>query len=277
MLSMLKHGAAKAFLVFATVGLLSSCSSTTDIASSGSSANKQSFALATTQIQPVGNVFLKAQQERAAAQKKQAKKDKAAKSSQVAKAKKARAKEAVAREKKRLAAFDKLTAALNDQQKALLKGQRDAISGKVKSAEKELAKRTPKPKKRRVARGGGKGSRYHSLIAAHARANGVPIKLAHAVVRVESSYRANARGGAGEIGLMQIKLATARMMGYKGSAKALYRPENNIKYGMKYLGKAHKLAGGSTCGTILKYNAGHGAKRMNPISKRYCNRVARYI
>ncbi len=76
---------------------------------------------------------------------------------------------------------------------------------------------------------------------------------------------------------MQLKHSTARGMGYRGSAKGLYNPETNIKYGMMYLGKAHSLAGGSTCGTILKYNAGHGAKRMNPVSKRYCNKVARFI
>ena len=67
------------------------------------------------------------------------------------------------------------------------------------------------------------------------------------------------------------------MMGYKGSTKALYDPETNIKYGMKYLAKAHQLGGGTTCGTILKYNAGHGAKRMNPISKRYCGKVAKLM
>ena len=76
---------------------------------------------------------------------------------------------------------------------------------------------------------------------------------------------------------MQLKLSTARMMGYSGSAKGLYNPETNLRYGMKYLGEAHRLAGGSTCGTILRYNAGHGAKRMNPVSARYCKRVSRYI
>lgn len=118
---------------------------------------------------------------------------------------------------------------------------------------------------------------YHAIIARHARENGVPVSLAHAVVYSESSYKANARGAAGEIGLMQLRLPTARMVGYKGSPKALYHPETNIKFGMRYLGKAHQLSGGKTCGTILKYNAGHGAKRMNPISKRYCNKVQRLL
>ena len=42
---------------------------------------------------------------------------------------------------------------------------------------------------------------------------------------------------------------------------------------MKYLAMAQQLRGGTTCGTILKYNAGHGAKRMNPVSAAYCCKV----
>lgn len=118
---------------------------------------------------------------------------------------------------------------------------------------------------------------YAKLISSHARSQGVPESLAHAVISVESNYRANARGSAGEVGLMQIKPATARMMGYRGTAKGLYNPETNIKYGMLYLAKAHQLGGGTTCGTILKYNAGHGAKRMNPVSQRYCGKVTRLM
>ncbi|TCD14365.1 lytic transglycosylase domain-containing protein [Oricola cellulosilytica] len=118
---------------------------------------------------------------------------------------------------------------------------------------------------------------FASIVAKHAKANGVPTDLAHAVIFSESTYRPGARGSAGEIGLMQLKLATARGVGYSGSAKGLYDPETNIKYGMKYLGGAYKLAGGTTCGTILRYNAGHGAKRMNPISQAYCNKVARLL
>jgi soluble lytic murein transglycosylase-like protein len=120
-------------------------------------------------------------------------------------------------------------------------------------------------------------TRYGNLIAKHARANGVPVKLAHAVVTVESRYNARARGRAGEVGLMQIKPSTARAIGYKGSIKALYDPDTNLRWGMKYLGKAHKLGGGTTCGTILKYNAGHYAKRMNKISARYCGKVKKIL
>jgi soluble lytic murein transglycosylase-like protein len=119
--------------------------------------------------------------------------------------------------------------------------------------------------------------RYSTIIARYAAMNGVSVSLAHAVVRVESNYRPDALGTAGEVGLMQIKPATARMMGYDGSTTGLFDPETNIKYGMKYLAKAQKLGDGTTCGTILKYNAGHGAKRMNPVSLNYCGKVKHHL
>lgn len=114
---------------------------------------------------------------------------------------------------------------------------------------------------------------FDTLIEKYAALNGVDSDLAHAIIQVESNYNPKTRGSAGEIGLMQIKPATARMMGYQGSAKGLYDPETNLRYGMKYLAMAQQLGGGATCSTVLKYNAGHGAKRMNPVSKRYCGKV----
>ena len=113
-------------------------------------------------------------------------------------------------------------------------------------------------------------TQYASLIAAHARANGIPVDLAHAVVRHEIGYNARATGRAGEIGLMQIKLATARGIGYRGSKQALYNPATNIEWGMKYLGQARKLAGGDQCGTLSRYNGGLATKRM---IRSYCKQV----
>jgi soluble lytic murein transglycosylase-like protein len=118
---------------------------------------------------------------------------------------------------------------------------------------------------------------YSDIITRYATQHGVPVQLAKAVVRIESNFKPNARGRAGEIGLMQIKPATARGIGFTGNAQALYDPETNIRYGMKYLAKAHQLAGGDLCGTILRYNAGHGARRMNPISANYCRKVQRIM
>lgn len=120
-------------------------------------------------------------------------------------------------------------------------------------------------------------SRYEGLIRQYADQYGVPTELAMAVVRIESNFQPMAKGSAGEIGLMQIKPATAKLMGYRGRASGLYDPETNIRYGMKYLAGAHELGDGKLCRTILKYNAGHGAKRMNPVSQRYCKKVETVI
>ncbi len=111
---------------------------------------------------------------------------------------------------------------------------------------------------------------YAALIATHASANGIPVELARAVVRHESNFNPRVTGRAGEIGLMQIKLQTARGMGYTGTRKALYDPATNIKWGMKYLGQAQRLAGGSQCGTLSRYNGGLYTKRL---IKGYCRSV----
>ena len=42
---------------------------------------------------------------------------------------------------------------------------------------------------------------------------------------------------------------------------------------MRYLGEAKRRADGDLCGTILRYNAGHYARRMNRTSARYCAKV----
>jgi len=118
---------------------------------------------------------------------------------------------------------------------------------------------------------------YATLIRKAAAKHGVPVNIAKAVVQVESNFNPRARGSAGEVGLMQIKPATARGIGYRGSTKALYDPETNLEWGMRYLAGAHKRAGGDVCGTILRYNAGHYAKRMNPVSKRYCSKVKQIL
>ena len=120
-------------------------------------------------------------------------------------------------------------------------------------------------------------SPYDAAIKRYSKTYGVPFSLARAVVKIESGFRPNARGKAGEIGLMQVKLSTARGLGYSGSAKGLYNPDTNLRYGIKYLAMAHKIGGKTTCGTILRYNAGHGAKRMNPTSAAYCSKVKRVI
>ncbi|MEN5081179.1 lytic transglycosylase domain-containing protein [Bosea sp. TWI1241] len=110
------------------------------------------------------------------------------------------------------------------------------------------------------------------LVARHAAAHGVPFELADAVVRIESRYNPRA-AHAGNYGMMQIRHQTARGVGYRGSASGLLDAETNVRYGMKYLAEAYRLAGGDTCRTIMKYQSGHMAVRMNGANRVYCAKV----
>lgn len=129
---------------------------------------------------------------------------------------------------------------------------------------------------RRHARGAARDAAARAsiapLIERHARAYGIPVALADAVVRVESRYNPSARNGP-YLGLSQIHLNTARAVGYGGGSQGLMDADTNLRYGMKYLAMAYRLAGGDTCRTILKYQAGHRAERMTSHAARYCSRV----
>ncbi len=111
-----------------------------------------------------------------------------------------------------------------------------------------------------------------SIVQHQAAANNVPFALANAVVMLESRYNPRA-SNRGNFGLMQIRLGTARSLGYTGGANGLLNPETNARYGMKYLAQAYKLAGGDTCRTIMKYQSGHGATRMSSANRAYCARA----
>ncbi len=115
--------------------------------------------------------------------------------------------------------------------------------------------------------------RYRAMIAQHASANGVPVGLATAMVQIESNFNPNVTGRAGEVGLMQIKYETARSLGFSGSRQQLYEPENNLRYGMIYLGQAQRAGGGSVCGTVLKYQGGLRATRHSEWTLQSCARA----
>ncbi len=113
-------------------------------------------------------------------------------------------------------------------------------------------------------------------IARHAAAHGVPVSLAHAVIKVESRFNPRA-SNAGNYGLMQIRHQTARGVGYTGSAAGLLDAETNLRYGMAYLAQAWRAAGGDTCGTIMRYQSGLGATRMSGANRAYCSKVRSYV
>ena len=112
------------------------------------------------------------------------------------------------------------------------------------------------------------GSR--ALVRAEAVLAGLPPDVADAVAQVESGYHVNAVGAAGEVGLMQVMPATARMLGFLGSDADLAKPEVNAYYGVTYLAQAWRLAGGDICTATMKYRAGHGETGFSYKSVDYC-------
>lgn len=108
-----------------------------------------------------------------------------------------------------------------------------------------------------------------AMVTQHAEAEKVPVALAHAIIRSESRYRPHVTGRAGEIGLGQIKCASARGLGYSGTCRALYDPATNLTWSMRYL-RAALDRGGEGCAGVSLYNLGRFA---SPICTSYGKRI----
>jgi hypothetical protein len=115
--------------------------------------------------------------------------------------------------------------------------------------------------------------RFRAISRREAEARGLPPAIADAVMHVESDYNPAARGGAGEVGLMQVMPPTARLLGFSGTREQLADPETNIRLGVRYLARAWQLAGGDVCTAAMKYRAGHGETRFSVKSVDYCRRI----
>jgi soluble lytic murein transglycosylase-like protein len=103
----------------------------------------------------------------------------------------------------------------------------------------------------------------NSLIARHAAAHNLPEELVRRVIRRES--RGNPRAiSKGNYGLMQIRLGTARAMGYRGGVAGLLDADTNMTYAVKYLAGAYRVAGGNHDRAVRYYAAGYyyAAKRQ---------------
>jgi soluble lytic murein transglycosylase-like protein len=94
------------------------------------------------------------------------------------------------------------------------------------------------------------------LIAKYAAHYDVPESLVRKVVERESTFNPAAYNK-GHWGLMQIKHATARGMGYDGPAEGLLDPETNLKYAVKYLRGAYLVAGGDARRADRLYQRGY--------------------
>ena len=115
-----------------------------------------------------------------------------------------------------------------------------------------------------------------TLIATHAKLNGVPADLVHRVVIRESKYNPRAVGHGGAMGLMQIKTGTARALGYGGNSAGLLDAETNLTYAVKYLAGAYRTANGDYARAISYYARGYYyAQKRNGSIREAANRGRR--
>jgi soluble lytic murein transglycosylase-like protein len=82
------------------------------------------------------------------------------------------------------------------------------------------------------------------------------VSLVNRVIMRESRYNARAVSR-GNYGLMQIRLGTARAMGYGGSAAGLLDPQTNMTYAVRYLAGAYRAAGGNESRAVALYSRGY--------------------
>jgi len=94
------------------------------------------------------------------------------------------------------------------------------------------------------------------LVAKHSAASGVPESLIRRVIHIES--KGNPRVvSKGNYGLMQIRLGTAKAMGYSGDADGLLDADTNMTYAVRYLAGALRAADGNHEQAIRNYQRGY--------------------
>jgi soluble lytic murein transglycosylase-like protein len=95
-----------------------------------------------------------------------------------------------------------------------------------------------------------------SLIARHAAANNVPEDLVRRVIKRESGGNPRVISK-GNYGVMQIRIGTARALGYRGTAAGLLDADTNMTYAVKYLAGAYHAADGNANRAVHYYAAGY--------------------
>jgi len=116
---------------------------------------------------------------------------------------------------------------------------------------------------------------YAMKVRHAAEAMGVNPTLALAIAYQEGKFRPNTpRGADGEVGMMQIKPATAAGLGY--SMKDLMNPEKNIEAGVKYLKEALDVTGNDIRLAPIYYNGGPATFNKFASGQDYDKRVDDY-
>jgi soluble lytic murein transglycosylase-like protein len=97
---------------------------------------------------------------------------------------------------------------------------------------------------------------YDQMIAREAKIHGVPETFIHRIVMRESRYHPRLVHNHC-FGLMQIKYATARGMGYRGDARGLLDASINLTYAVPYLANAYRLADGNEDRAVALFRGGY--------------------
>ncbi|GLK78581.1 transglycosylase SLT domain-containing protein [Methylopila turkensis] len=110
-------------------------------------------------------------------------------------------------------------------------------------------------------------AKFDAIVAKHSSANGVPERLVRRVIMRESRYNPRAYNR-GHYGMMQIKHATAKSMGYQGAPSGLFDADTNLAYAVRYLAGAYKVAGGDEDRAVRFYASGYyyDAKRKGMLA-----------
>jgi len=95
-----------------------------------------------------------------------------------------------------------------------------------------------------------------ALIAKHEGTNDVPVALVRRIIRRESGFNPRLIDH-GNYGLMQIRLGTARALGYRGPPAGLLDPETNMTYAVRYLAGAYRAARGNELRAVAFYMRGY--------------------
>lgn len=135
-----------------------------------------------------------------------------------------------------------------------------------------------------------RAARVLPIVQAATHGTNVPAPLVMGLIQQESNFspwatatdpRDVARGGS--YGLMQMSLATARALGYKGvtgdpaQLTGLYDPVTNVSLGVAYLRDLITATRGDTAAAVSGYNAGLSSERQGDGKRTGNDRTAPFI
>lgn len=99
------------------------------------------------------------------------------------------------------------------------------------------------------------GGHVWDIVTQEAQRAGVPVRLGHAIIRIESGGNCHARNRSGASGAGQLMPATARALGVTNR----FDCRQNISAAMRYL-RAAINRGGAGCAGVSLYQTGIGAR-----------------